>query len=165
MGNEIMLNINNLYQYQKNICNFVCSHRKSAIWCGCGLGKTISVLTSINFLLKKGKISKALIVAPPNVTENVWKQEAQLWEHTKDLRISLVIGTEKQRIKALEEEADIYCISRDLLYWLYKFEKYKFDFLCIDEASGFKDKKSRRYASLMQKTVNTGGKNIIEKIL
>ena len=158
-----MLDINNLYSYQKKIVNFLCSRKKCCIWAGCGLGKSISILTGIKFLLDKGKIKSALIVAPPNVVENVWKQEAEKWEHTKDLKISLVIGNEKQRIKALEEEADVYCLSRDLLYWLFQYDKYKFQFLCLDESSGFKDKKSRRFASLMQRSINTGGKKYYRK--
>lgn len=155
--------LKNLYPYQKKIVNFICSRKRSAIWCGCGLGKTICVLYSIKFLLDKGKIKSALIVAPPNVVENVWKQESEKWEYTKDLRISLVIGNEEERINALKTEADIYCISRDLLHWLFQIEWFKADFLCVDEASGFKDGKSRRYASLMQKSLSTGGKKYFRK--
>lgn len=158
-----MLNKSNLYGYQKKAIRFSLTHPKSMLWMGCGLGKSICVLSCIKELLEQKKIKKALIVAPINVVLNVWKQEAEKWEHTKDLRISLVVGTEKQRLKALQEEADIYCISRDLLHWLFPLEWFKCDYLCIDESSGFKDRSTRRVSSLLQKSITVGGKKLHRK--
>lgn len=158
-----MLDINDLHEYQKKAVNRICSQKKVAIWMGCGLGKTITVLTAVRWLLDKGKIKKVLVVAPKNVVENVWKQEAVLWEHTNNLRISLVIGDEKHRLAALKEEADIYCISRDLLYWLFQYEWFKADMLVLDEASGFKDRSTRRVASLLQKSITVGNKKLHRK--
>lgn len=158
-----MLGINNLYEYQKKAVNFICSHKRSMIWMGCGLGKSICVLTAAWWLINKGKINNMLVCAPPNVVENVWLQEAQKWEHTKDLKIVLVIGSEKERLQKLKEPADIYCISRDLLYWLFQYEWFKTDFLCIDESSGFKDRSTRRVSSLLQKSITVGGKKLHRK--
>jgi SNF2 family DNA or RNA helicase len=157
------MDISNLYEYQKKAVNRICLQKKIAVWMGCGLGKTITVLTAIEWLIKKQKVHKVLIVAPKNVVENVWLQESQLWEHTKNLRISLVIGSEKARIERLKADADIYCISRDLLYWLFDYEWFTADMLVIDEASGFKDRSTRRVASLLQKSITVGGKKLHRK--
>ena len=155
-----MLTINHLYEYQKKSINFICSHPRSMIWMGCGLGKSICVLSSLRWLIDKGKIKTALIVAPPNVVENVWRQEAEKWEHTKDLKIVLITGDENHRLAKMKEPADIYCISRDLLYWLFQYEWFKNDFLCLDESSGFKDRSTRRVSSLLQKSISVGSKKL-----
>lgn len=77
-----------------------------------GLGKTVVTLTAIDQLIyDRLEISRALIIAPKKVAEATWQDEAEKWEHLQHLRISTVLGTEKQRKAALEAPADIYIIN------------------------------------------------------
>ena len=61
---------------------------------------------------------RALVIAPKNVAQNVWAQECLKWDHTKDLRCSIILGTEKQRKAALGADADLYIINRENVVWL-----------------------------------------------
>ena len=158
-----MLDINDLHDYQKSTVNAIVLNEKLALWLDMGLGKTIITLTAIDWLLKKQKIDKVLIIAPKTVCENVWSQEAKQWNHVKDLKISLVTGTEKERIDALKADADIYVISRDNVAWLFLQDYFKADMLVIDESSSFKDRSTKRWAALMQKSLNIGGKKHFRK--
>lgn len=152
-----------LHEYQLKIIKRIEEKEKNACWLDCGLGKTIITLTAIRKLLDAGKIHKALVVAPKGIAENVWKQEAGMWEHTKSLRVQLVLGTEKQRLKALFAEADIYVISRDNMHWLFQQEAFRADMLVIDESTSFKDRSTRRWASLMQSSITVGSKKLRRK--
>lgn len=150
-----MLTEKELYQYQRDAATAIVERRKLALWLDCGLGKTIICLTAITRL--KNEIRRVLVVAPKTVAENVWRQEAALWEHTAGLRVSLVIGTARQRITALQEQADIYVIGRDNIRWLASLSDSdngylkECSMLILDESTSFKHRSSQRWKALCQK--------------
>jgi len=115
-----------------------------------GLGKTVSTATAIVEMLDRMEISKPLIIAPKRVAEHTWPKELAKWDHTKHLKVSVIIGTEKQRIKALRAKADVYTINRENIPWLVAYVGMKFDFdmVVIDESSSFKNANSKRFKAL-----------------
>lgn len=157
-----MLTLKNLHDYQLDAINTIKEKERIALWLDCGLGKTITVLTAVSDLLAEGKIKRVLIIAPKNIVENVWKQEQEKWEHVLHLRLQLVTGTDEQRKKKLAEDADIYVLCRDLVHWLFQ-QDFEADMLVIDESTSFKDRSTRRFASLMQKSITIGNKKFYRK--
>jgi SNF2 family DNA or RNA helicase len=119
-----------------------------------GAGKTAAVLTAIRRLLDADRVRKVLIVAPLLVAETTWPDEIDEWEHTALLRFSIVTGTEKKRIAALKAEADIYCVNKENVPWLWKHLRdgadWDFDMLVIDEASMLKSGVKRSVGSKEQ---------------
>lgn len=113
-----MLTPDLLHEYQKKAVNFQCSHPNSMLWLDMGLGKTVITLTSIAHLLTVGFLRGVIIVAPIRVVRLVWRQEAEKWNHTHQLRFSLVTGTKDQRTRALLRPAEIYLINYENLGWL-----------------------------------------------
>ena len=116
-----------------------------------GSGKTSIVLTAIETLKwTEYKVRRVLVIGPKRVVEDTWTREALKWDHTKDLTFSKVLGTEKQRIAALNANADIYLINREQVEWLvnhYK-SKWPFDMVVIDELSSFKNRGAKRFRAL-----------------
>lgn len=112
-----------------------------------GAGKTVSFLTAADDLLKAGRVKKVLIIAPLLVANTVWSAEIEDWLHLRHLTYSICTGTEKQRIAALNKEAQVYIINKDVLPWLWDYlgrgERWDFDFVGIDEASMLKNGKKR----------------------
>lgn len=122
-----------------------------ALWMEMGLGKTVVTLTAIDQLIyDRLEISRVLIVAPKKVAEATWQDEAKKWEHLQQLRISTVLGTEKQRKAALEAPADIYIINRENVPWLVHTlgRSWNFDMVVLDEASSFKNHAAQRFKAL-----------------
>lgn len=116
-----------------------------------GLGKTVITLTAINDLkYNRFAINKVLVIAPKKVAEATWSKEAAKWDHLKHLRISLVLGSEKQRIRALNTPADIYIINRENVCWLVEYYRnaWPFDKVDIDESSSFKSHQAKRFKAL-----------------
>lgn len=138
---------NKLFPYQKNIINFIKRKRKCALFIGLGYGKTIITLTAISDFIQASFIKKVLIIAPLNVANTVWKQEAVKWEHTKFLKISICTGSAKKRLKAFKENADIYVINKDAVPWLINLGWY-WDMLVIDESTTFKSHSSKRFKAI-----------------
>ena len=147
-----MLTEKDLHNYQKACVEHIISNQYCGVFLDMGLGKTVSTLTAINYLMFDYlEINSVLVVAPKRVAESVWQEEAEKWEHLKHLRFSKIIGTAKQRMNAIYTKADIYIISRDNVAWLcalYGGGKLPFDMVVADELSSFKSYKSERFKAL-----------------
>lgn len=149
----MMLTESNLHNYQKACVEHIITHPFCGVFLDMGLGKTVSTLTAINYLMNDYcEINSVLVIAPKRVAESVWQEEAEKWVHLQHLRFSKIIGTQKQRIAAImETKADIYIISRDNVAWLcalYGGGKLPFDMVVVDELSSFKSYKSVRFKAL-----------------
>ena len=92
------------------------------------------------------------MIAPLRVARDQWKAEKEKWDHLKELRISVAVGTEVERRMALTRDADIYVINRENVQWLVEKSgvKWKWDMLVVDELSSFKNPQSKRFKALMK---------------
>lgn len=119
---------------------------------GMGLGKTIISLSVFSeYKFERFTAKRALVIAPKNVAQNVWAQECRKWEHTQDLRCSLILGTVKKRMAALNQDADLYIINRENVVWLMEVLKgdlSRFDIVILDELSSFKSATAKRWKAL-----------------
>jgi SNF2 family DNA or RNA helicase len=143
----------NPHDYQKYAINYILTHPIAAIFLDMGLGKTSIALTALDALLfDYFDIHKVLIIAPLRVARNTWPAEIQKWQHLQDLKYSIAVGTESERLSALNEQADIYIINRENVQWLVEKSGVPFDFdmVIIDELSSFKSWQSKRFRSLMK---------------
>lgn len=93
-----------------------------------------------------------LVVAPLRVAKTTWADEIRKWDHLQNLRYSVAVGTEQERIAALKTSADIYIINRENVQWLIEESGTPFDFdmLVIDELSSFKNHQTKRFKALMK---------------
>lgn len=141
-----------MHGYQLAAVQHCLKHTHCALFQGMGLGKTVSTLTVIRDLMDiEFSVSRVLVLSTKRIVESVWKQEAANWSHTKHLRVSVVSGNEKHRLKALAEDADIYTVSIDNTAWLcglYGGTKLPFDMLVLDESSCFKNHEALRFKAL-----------------
>ena len=140
-----------LHEYQNYCIEYFKTHREAMILLDCGLGKTVISLTAISDLMFDSfEVSKTLVIGPLRVCSSVWPEEVKKWEGLDFLQMSVVMGSEKQRVAALRSPADIYVINRENVKWLVDwFEKYRipwpFDMVVIDELSSFKNHTSLRW--------------------
>lgn len=137
--------------YQTHAIEKILSLPAVGLFLDMGLGKTVATLTAIAELLYDCfEVCRVLVIAPLRVADVVWPEEAAKWDHLRHLRISKVLGTEKQRRAALATPADIYVINRENVEWLVNaYGKYwPFDMVVVDELSSFKSSKARRFRAL-----------------
>jgi SNF2 family DNA or RNA helicase len=146
-----MLSLDKLHSYQRFGVKHVLENPSAGLFLDMGLGKTITTLTAIEELIGSLEVSRVLVVGPKRVVESVWTQEAAKWRHTAGLTFSLVTGDVKKRKAALEAEADVYLVGRDVVPWLceqYGGSFLPFDMLVLDELSSFKNHQSQRFKAL-----------------
>ncbi len=108
------------HEYQEIAIQRIIDHSHYGLLLDMGLGKTISTLIAIERLMYDYfDIKKVLLIAPKKVAESTWAQETQKWSATRRLTVAKVLGSEKERIQALESESDLYVINRENVQWLY----------------------------------------------
>lgn len=145
-----MLSRIDLHNYQRRAVDFIIKRQRCGLFLSMGLGKTSATLTAISDLCSAMIITKTLVVAPLRVANSVWAQEKDKWRHLKHLRINVCTGSSKQRLSALQSEADVYVINRENVDWLVGFygAKWPFDMVVIDESSSFKNPSSKRFRAM-----------------
>ncbi|MBC8587470.1 DEAD/DEAH box helicase [Paratissierella segnis] len=139
------------YDYQEYATQWILDKEKAGLLLDMGMGKSVITLTAIDELMfNYFEVSKVLVIAPLRVAESTWDEEAAKWDHLKHLKISKVLGTEKERINALYTKADIYIINRENVKWLVDKcgKDWPFDMVVIDELSSFKSHRAQRFKAL-----------------
>ena len=136
------------HEYQKYVIEYIKKNPVAAVFLDMGLGKTSITLTTLNDLLFDSfDVHRILVVA-----RNTWSSEIEKWEHLQDLQYSIVVGTEKERMNALEKRADIYIINRENVQWLVEKsgKKFDYDMVVVDELSSFKNHEAKRFRAFMK---------------
>jgi len=140
------------HPYQARAVSWLATRSSAALFLDPGLGKTSSTLAAFSLIKEKKVGKRMLVIAPKRVCYLVWRQEGEKWKQFEHLRFSLLHGRKKE--EALDEDADIYLINPEGVPWLIKQFKStkafadKFDTLCIDELTKFKNATSKRFKAL-----------------
>ena len=135
--------------YQQRAIDFILENEAAGLFLDMGLGKTVITLTAVNELMyDRMEVQKVLVIAPKKVAEDTWTRESAKWDHLSHLRISRVLGTQRQREAALNTQADVYVINRENVPWLVSEQNWTFDMVVIDELSSFKNPQAKRFKAL-----------------
>lgn len=145
--------------HQLEALNHLRENPRAGLFLGMSLQKTVITLLYLNEMIyEEAAFSRTLVVAPDKVARLTWPDEINKWEETKHIRYSLIAGTQRQRLAALNADAEVFIIGVDNLVWLIDlFVKKKngkyvgalpFDSLVLDELSLFKGRDSNRFKKL-----------------
>lgn len=124
--------------YQAKIRAFIVTHTRCMVWAGMGMGKTSSTLAALRIIKDSVPGASALIVAPLRVARSTWPDEIAKWDF--GLTVSVICGTEKQRLEAMNRRADIYCVNYEQLPWLVRQQKKYWPYYTVvcDESTRLK---------------------------
>lgn len=128
---------------QQKAIDFIWNKKRVNIFAGMGSGKTTLTLFDIHFKqMIYGDVFPVLIFAPLYVANGVWSAELDRFDMFKNTRYSKVLGTEKQRIEALMQPADVYIINYENAHWLATINKklkIPFNTIVCDESTKIKN--------------------------
>lgn len=136
-----------LHDYQQQAVEFLHGRRRAGLLLEMGLGKTCISLTALT-----PDHLPVLVIGPKRVVENVWSTEVDLWR--PDLSINLAVGNPAKRKAALESDADIVAIGRDVLDDAVPYAD-KFRTVIFDELSSYKSRSSLRWKAAKKITKDT----------
>lgn len=147
------------------IINAIIWNDRVAIFAGMGTGKSASTLSAIQ-TLRLVESFKVLVVAPLRVAQSTWPDEVAKWDQTRDLRVSVIVGTPAQRLKALNADADIYTTNYESLPWLVETlgAKWPFEMVVCDESTKLKSFRTRQ-GSKRAKALGSVAHNLVKRMV
>jgi SNF2 family DNA or RNA helicase len=131
--------------YQELIIDHIIENKRCAIWAEMGVGKTVATLTALD-TLQMVEDGPVLIVAPLRVATVTWPDEILKWEHLKGLNISVITGTEKERMSAVRAPSQLYVTNYEQLVWLVAYwgDKWPYTTVVLDESTKVKSFRLRQ---------------------
>lgn len=126
-------------EYQRAIISHIITNKRCAVFAGMGMGKTSSTLFALDYIKRLYDEGPALVLAPLRVASSTWVDEVAKWDDL-DLTVSAIVGTQAQRIKALNTPADVYTTNYENIPWLIKTlgDKWNFTTIVADESTKLK---------------------------
>ncbi len=121
---------------------------RSNVWAGMGMGKTVATLTALEDLFMAGSETQpALVLAPLRVARSTWPDEADKWDHLRNIEMQPIVGSAKERLAALtNSNASVYTINYDNLVWLVEQlgNRWPFGTVIADESTRLKSFRLRQ---------------------
>jgi SNF2 family DNA or RNA helicase len=153
--------------YGKLIYEHTLEVRRGATWAGMGMGKTVETLNALDTIQLIDN-RPSLVLAPLRVARSTWPDEARKWKHLSHLRVMPVVGSEKERLRALKCDANIYTTNYEQLPWLVEhFSKraWPFSTVVADESTklkGFRLRQGTTRAKALASVAHTQIKRFVE---
>lgn len=136
------------HPYQDLILSHEIDIKRSNVWAGMGMGKTVATLTALEDLFMAGSETQpALVLAPLRVASSTWPDEAVKWNHLRNIDIQPLIGTAKERMAAIKNtNASVFTINYDNLVWLVEIfgKHWPFGTIIADESTRLKSFRLRK---------------------
>lgn len=133
-----------LRDYQEMMLRHVLQTQRCALWADMGMGKTSTMLTSLEVLDEFEEVFPALVIAPKRVANHVWIPEAHKW----GVKMSMVDAARKQnyRAMAVKKLADITTINYENIPWLVHHldGKWPYKTIIADESTRLKSFRTRQ---------------------
>lgn len=138
------------YKHQIAMAEQHTLHRKIFNLSEMGTMKTSASLWAADWLMKTGRVKKALILSPLSTLERVWKSDIF---NTLMHRTAVVVhGPREKREDALNTDADFYILNHDGLQipWIVDHirKRKDIDLIIVDEASMFRNSSTKKYKAL-----------------
>lgn len=134
-----------LYQHQQTALNHTRKNPRSALWMGCGTGKTLVAITRIKELGKP-----TLIIAPKRVIDHTWPEELEKW--WPECRWVSLSTTPKKRDAILKSKpADVTLINFELVAKVQEsIDEWPWSSIVIDESSRVKSPSTKVFKALQR---------------
>ena len=126
------------FSHQAKTTQFILNNKRCLITSDPGTGKTRSVLDAY----AQRKQGKMLVLAPLSILQASWGDDIEKFQP----KLTYSIAFAKNREAAFSSDADIVITNHDAVKWIIKNVRVlnKFDTLCIDEFTAFKNRTSQR---------------------
>jgi len=133
--------------HQRTTAEFLTLHRKSFCFNEQGTGKTASAIWAADFLMKQGKVRRALVICPLSIMDSAWR--ADLFEVAMHRTVSVAHGDAKKRKQIINAGAEFVVINFDGVEIVEEeIRNGKFDLIIVDEATHYKNSQSKRWKCL-----------------
>jgi SNF2 family DNA or RNA helicase len=137
------------FEHQKTTASFLSLRKRAFCFNEQGTGKTASVIWTADYLMKKGKVNRVLVLCPLSIMKSAWQRD--LFTFAMHRSCSVAHGSAKQRKKVLNANTEFVIVNFDGLA-IIKDEVIAggFDLIVVDEANAYKNAQTNRWKVLNQ---------------
>lgn len=138
------------YEHQILMAEFLTLHRRCFNLSEMGTMKTNASLWAADWLMRTGRVRKALVISPLSTLESVWRDD--IFDTLPHRTAAILHGSREKRLSYLSKEADFYILNHDglkipdVLAAIQK--RPDIDLVIVDEAGMFRNSASAKYKAL-----------------
>lgn len=126
------------FPHQYRMAGMMSSHKRFFCLADPGTGKTVSVVWALDYLMRTGRLSRALVVAPLSLLEDTWQKEFRNGAPSR--RTVVLHGSAAARKKAAAKPHDVAIINYDGVEIVYdQLLANKYDVIIFDESTYLKN--------------------------
>ena len=135
------------FDHQRTTSAFLTLNRKAFCLNEQGTGKTGSVIWAADYLMKKGRIKRALIICPLSIMDSAWR--ADLFKFAMHRTVDIAYGAADKRRAVIRGQAEFVIINYDGLEIVAdEVARGGFDLIVVDEANAYKNAQTKRWKVL-----------------
>ena len=137
------------FRHQIAQSEFLTLTRRGFLLSEMGTAKTASVLWAADYLMRKGLVNRALIVAPLSTLERVWRDE--IFSFIMHRTALVLHGSAERRLELLAAKADFYIVNYEGLAIIRKALKKRkdIDLFVVDEAAKYRNDSTELYKTFV----------------
>jgi SNF2 family DNA or RNA helicase len=135
------------FEHQKTTASFLTMNPRAFCFNEQGTGKTASAIWAADFLMKQGKIKRALIICPLSIMDSAWR--ADLFSFAMHRTVDIAHGAKKKRQEIINSDTEFVIINYDGVEIVKDdIANGGFDLIIVDEATHYKNAQSKRWKVL-----------------
>ena len=135
------------FAHQRTTSAFLTLNRKAFCFNEQGTGKTASAIWAADFLMKQGKINRALVICPLSIMDSAWRED--LFTFAMHRTVDIAYGSAKKRAEVINSGAEFVIINYDGVEIVSDdIANGGFDLIIVDEATHYKNAQTNRWKTL-----------------
>jgi len=135
------------FEHQKDTAAFLTLNQKSFCFNEQGTGKTASAIWAADFLMKQGRIRRALVICPLSIMDSAWRND--LFTFAMHRSVSVAYVSAKKHSEIIQSESDFVIINYDGVEIVRDvIANGGFDLIIVDEATHYKNPQTKRWKTL-----------------
>lgn len=137
----------NPFKHQKSTASFLTLNKKCFCFNEQGTGKTASAIWAADFLMKEGRVNRALVICPLSIMDSAWRND--LFTFAMHRTVSVAYGSAAKRREIIEGDSDFVIINYDGVEIVEDaIANGGFDLIIVDEATHYKNVQTKRWKCL-----------------
>ena len=133
--------------HQKDTASFLTLNKRAFCFNEQGTGKTASAIWAADYLMKVGKIRRALIICPLSIMQSAW--QADLFKFAVHRKVGVAYGERSKRKAVIASDSEFVIINYDGIEIVAEdIINGGFDLIIIDEANAYKTPTTKRWKVL-----------------
>lgn len=135
------------FDHQKTTAAFLTLNKRAFCLNEQGTGKTGSVIWAADYLMKKGRIRRVLVVCPLSIMDSAWR--ADLFKFAMHRSVDVAYGSADKRKEVIASQAEFVVVNFDGLEIIAEdVANGGFDLVVVDEANAYKNVQTKRWKVL-----------------